>query len=277
MILRSLRLRYTLIFSVLAALNLPFAYAGRPDPAPLPDDVVHTLLENVKSHQDPTAKRLRRYLEETSEILQKADAEETSSTNAESTHALRAELRVSIAAKLNELLSMREEVRSRFVETRQKLVDLSLPEKVETWDALKAKVEERFDRINAVLSELRDSKDFATKKKALVKAKALLHDLHGKVLAQEAVPGGVPAPTFRRKMLPVAFSKKPHSRKKPRYASDKLTPANNVYAFLGNTLLAPPATPPEAISCNYTTADLADDGHEIQLTDDIKNLAQQLG
>src|SRR6266542_609964 len=211
-----IRVKYLAIILILSALRLQVAYADQSDAAPLPDDVVQNILAKVKSYQDPTAKRLRQHLEETFTLIAQIEADEASLTGNDTPYALRSELRALISAKLNQLASMREEVRSRFAETRGKLANLDQPEKVDAWDDLKAKVEARFDTISGALGELRDSGDAAAKNTALAKVKALLYDFHEKVLEQKKAPGNMPSPTFRR-MVPVAPSIKHPSKTVPRY------------------------------------------------------------
>ena len=252
----SRRVFFSCFLLLALGVSASFAHAEHRDVAPLPDDVVQKLLQKVAPQHDQTIERLRRHLDETSTLLKQTEAEEIPLQEAGSSFALRAERRSLIAAKLNELASVREEARTRFSEIRQKLLDLNLPDKVKEWDALKAKVEERFNRVNSAMEELRASKDHTGKKKSLAKAKALLSELHEKVIEREMAPDSLPTPTFRQG-VPVAPISQPESDQVPQYISQNRAPASNVYAFLGNTLLAQPATPAEATSCNYTAARLS--------------------
>jgi RHS repeat-associated protein len=268
------RIVYLLLGVIIFCFSSADVQAGQRDPAPLPDDVVLKIIEKSAVAQDPTAERLRRHLDETVELLKQTE-EDQEPQEAGKPFALKASRRMLVAGKLNELASMREEVAARFSEIRQKLVALKLPDKIQEWDAILNRVEERFDRITAALEDLRNSSNPSRKKRSLNKAKALLHDLHEKVMEREAAPDSLPVPTLRQD-VPVSTSEEPESTLVPQYLSQERTSSKNLYAFLGNTLLTPPATPPEAQSCSYTAADLAEDGQEIQLTSDIRNLAQQL-
>ena len=256
-------------------LGAAVSIAAQGGPALLPDDVTQKLVEKAIIARDPTADRLNRYLDETVELLNQTEAEDSDAEGDEPPFALGKTRRASILAKLNEFDSMREEVRERFATIHSNLLTYSMPDKVQAWDDLLAKVEERFDRITTALNALHSSSSRVKKNQALDNAKMIVRELYEQVGKQE-IPDSMPVPTFRQD-LPASPVPQPESDETPQYISQDQAPASNVYAFLGNTLLAPPATPPEAASCYYTDADLADDGQEIQKTEDIKALAQQLG
>ncbi len=61
-------------------------------------------------------------------------------------------------------------------------------------------------------------------------------------------------------------------------AADYAERAKGMYAFNGNVLLlaGAPSTPAEALTCSYSAADLADDGQDVTITQEIQDLAESL-
>ena len=233
------------------------AFAGHEDVAPLPDDVVKTLVQNATPHHDMASERLHRYLDDLSEVLRVMAPEDACMPE---------------KGRLDDLELVHEDVRLHFDTIRQKLLVLNLPEKVKAWDEIEARVEDRFNSLRGVLQELGSSPNYEGKKAALEKARGLLHELHGRVKEQDA--DTKPFPTWRT-WPERAVSKQSASDKVPQYSLDNLKSAKSLFASLGNS--GPPPIPNDAQCCTYTAADLAADGQDIQFTTDIKNLAQQLG
>ncbi|MBK1707324.1 DUF6531 domain-containing protein, partial [Halochromatium glycolicum] len=87
-----------------------------------------------------------------------------------------------------------------------------------------------------------------------------------------------PVPTFSQEAPGPALSL-PASSTLPAYiTADAYERAGQMYAFNGDLLLlaAAPPTPGEAASCAYTSPDLADDGKDVTITQEIQDLAEYL-
>ncbi|WP_124945834.1 DUF6531 domain-containing protein, partial [Sulfurirhabdus autotrophica] len=183
--------------------------------------------------------------------------------------------RMLAAGKRAELAGLRSQAREEFGKTRQRLVALGLAGKVKAWDGLLANAEQRFDRLDKALVDV-DVADGNGRQRAFRHLQAELKAVRGDEAARNMGVGELPGPTFRHDVTPVARPVEP-SNQLPKYLASR-APANNVYAFLGNTLLAAvPATPPEAVSCGYVkTQDLAATADAPQTTQ-IQKLAEQLG
>ena len=88
-----------------------------------------------------------------------------------------------------------------------------------------------------------------------------------------------PVPTWQQGGDPGEPIEIPASERTPGYVkANSREWAERVYAFNGDTLLLAqaPDTPTQAQSCSYTSADLADDGLDVQLTPEIHEKAEAL-
>src|SRR5206468_7403968 len=115
--------------------------AARLDPAPISDEVVERVLRDLKAGRaHPLPHALSRHLDEASELIKQIEQEDQ---NAEK-HTL-------LAAHIQQLDTLRSAIRAQFSETRATLVSLGATDKVQAWDDLLLKVEQRFDRIARAL------------------------------------------------------------------------------------------------------------------------------
>lgn len=247
------------------------ARAEHRDPAPLPDEVITRIVGQQQQPDDPLAQSLRQHLGEATDLLSKLNDESSVGDAARTTK------RMLLHAKSNELNVVQGELRTRFAATRKRLVSLGLTKQVADLDILLVKVEERFDRVGRSFEEVRIAPDRPGRRKAVAKALQVLHELHGKILEQEQALGNVPLPTWKLENRP--FQKPDYSHAvPPAFLLSQQSTKNNIYAFNGNTLLAPvpDQLPGEALSCGYSAADLGE-SQEIKLTAEIRGLAQQLG
>ncbi|HBG05564.1 MAG: hypothetical protein A2075_07590 [Geobacteraceae bacterium GWC2_58_44] len=258
---------------VLLALGLvsATARAEHRDAMPLPDEVVSQIVEQQHGRDDPLALALSHHLDEAAVLLRQIEEETTTDDAGFATK------RMLLEAKANELGVVRAELRTRFATTRERLVSLGLTEQVDAWDMLRGKVEERFERLGRSLEEVRTAPDMNGRGKAVSSARSVLHDLHGKRQEQGQV-GSVPLPTWTFEKRPSRPPDYDHAAP-PAFLSSKTRPLNNIYAFNGNTLLAPEPdpVPGEASTCGYTGADLAVSWGVKWNDGDIKLLAKQLG
>ncbi|MFA7404234.1 MAG: transglutaminase-like domain-containing protein, partial [Pelobacteraceae bacterium] len=250
--------------------------AGRRDPAPLPDDIAQAIGRRAVRQQHPIVTSLAKHLDEAVALvkqLEEADQEADPVVHENRVAAKKMQL----AGKRQELLTVRDEVRSRFSETRNKLVSLGATDQMNAWDALLSKVEERFERIGSALEKIHTSIARPERISANTKARQELFELHEKVKEQDNVSTNKHLPTVRPNITSRSQNSLPtESAPPPSYMISQKRSLNNVYAFAGSTLLAPPDTPTEALSCNYNAADLGE-SDEVWLNQEIKDLAAKLG
>jgi len=230
-------------------------FAVQVDPAPISDEVVQRVLSDLGGGQsNPLPETLRHHLDESSALIKQIEQSEQSGDSAADKQSRFAAKRMLLAAKIQELETLRLEVRNQFAQTRAKLVSLGLTEKVKEWDRQLAKVEQRFDRAGQALDRVRLSNGKVERGGLVTAAKLTLHDLHGKVKDHEASPSVEPTPTVQM-IQPTTIQPKLYKENEvtpPQYLSWKGVP-NNIYAFLGGTLLAPIADPtPVEASVKWT-------------------------
>ncbi|MDD5760259.1 MAG: transglutaminase-like domain-containing protein, partial [Desulfobulbaceae bacterium] len=269
----SLSRRWLSIFFIFLVLSVitSTASAGHLDPAPLPDEVINRIAGQNQQPDNPLVLSLRHHLDEATDLLKSFDE------NSPADESALASRRMLLHAKGNELSIVRKELRARFAATRERLVSLGLDQQVAAWDKLLNSVEDRFDRVDRSLTEVRRVADKHSRGKAVTKALKELHNLHGKIKEQEQAVGSSPLPTWTFENRPFQNPDYDHAAP-PAFLISQPQTLNNLYAFNGNTLLAPlpDPVPGEAISCGYTAADLAEN-QEVKLTAEIRALAQQLG
>ncbi|GAB4512556.1 MAG: hypothetical protein Tsb0026_16580 [Sulfuricaulis sp.] len=266
-------------------LGLSFFYsalAEHRDPAPIPDEATNRVLDDLRRFRPhPLPDLLDRNLDEASSLIRETEQDETDTGTAFQRQSRWETRRSLIAAKVHEFETLRTDIRNHFASTRAKLKSLGLTEKVKEWDKLKAQVENRFDRVQRALNDVHKSKDGTERRKGLAGARAELDELHEKVKRRQAVPDTEATPSFEL-IQHVTQPPENESAPAPQYLSSPRVPGN-YYAFLGNTLLAaaPNPTPTEASTCSYTEADLEGanlaTSPEVQITQEIKNLAEKLG
>ncbi|MBI3345265.1 MAG: type IV secretion protein Rhs [Gammaproteobacteria bacterium] len=261
---------------VLFAAGSGATLAAPADSAPLPEDIIQRVVtDRVKLGGNPLTDQLSQHLDEVSELANQVEAEDKKTKSpSEEEEALNTK-RMVIRSKLHEFAELRKEIKAYFAETRGKLAQQGLNGKAAVLDATLQAVEQRFDRITNALDSVHNSKQKNGRGLALGKLKAELKELHGKVKEQADLANQQPVPTFTQQEPP-ASRELPASPTTPQYFASPYTPGN-MYAFLGNNLLAvaPDPTPTEAASCSYTAADLAETS-DVSLTPEIRALAEKL-
>lgn len=248
------------------------------DPAPLSDQVVQRLVRERLQPENPLTFALGRHLDTTSLLLKSLEQAESGGIGPSAEKTNISAKRAQLAGQRRELVTLRNELRAQFVPARAKLVQLGLNDKVKAWDELLLKAEQRFDRVGRALDAIdNNSNNPQQRKQALAKARGELAALHDKTRERETAIGNQPMPTFTQQ-VPMEAQPQKESPTLPQYIlSQRRTPSANLYAFLGNTLLAQPEpVAPEATSCGYAAADLAATP-DVQLTPEIHALAQKLG
>jgi RHS repeat-associated protein len=154
-------------------------------------------------------------------------------------------------------------------------------------------VNQRFDQISSAISEVIAATTSTEKRNKVVAAKQILQKLR----SGDRGLRGKPMPTFTHEELPAMEPANIPDAPPPAYArpndTNKVTGNNDsasgfsVSAFSGGFLHifgianvyaeVPPAIPPEAVSCSYTAADLADALPEVEVGHpDIQALAAEL-
>ncbi|WP_189799685.1 DUF6531 domain-containing protein, partial [Sulfuricella sp. T08] len=264
------------LLGILFSLASFTAGAAHTDHAPIPDVVVQKLVRQPASGVAPDiAEALDKNLDDLTEIARPAAERSTRALSTSELKSADDSQRMLAVGKRAELAGLRLQAREEFGKTRQRLVDLGLTDKVKAWDGILAKAEHRFDRLDKALIDV-DVADGDVRQRAFRHLQAELQAVRGDAAAHNLGVGELPGPTIRQDVTPPARPVEP-SDKLPRYLATR-APANNVYAFLGNTLLAAiPVTPPEAASCGYVPAqDLAATADAPQTTQ-IQKLAGQLG
>ncbi len=245
------------------------------DPAPLPDDVATMFGKRAFKGSNSVISALERHLDEvvaTVKELEEEDQKQDVDVKEEQIAAKKAHLSV----KNKELKIVRDEVRNQFAEIRKTLLDVHAQEQIKEWDALLDQIEVRFDRVGKSLEAVYSSNDKNSRKMAVSKARKELYELHEKTKVKQDVSSNNHLPTLRPEFVPSSQDKPLDSAPPPAYMMSKTDSRNNVYAFNGNTLLAPPpATPTEATVCGYTNADRGE-SQEVQLTQEIRDLAASL-
>ncbi len=242
------------------------ASAETKDPAPVSDEVVSYIRKTINTgRDDPLIGHIDRRMDEAADLVERI------SNFKKSGDAKRgAETRDLVRSKAAELSVLKSEALAR-LKANPKIGANSSQSETPT-----QQVGGRFDKLTSALEQLANS-DTAHFDQALTNARKVLKDLHSRNRPQlDVSPGsnrtwsqGAPV-TTKPKDLPKGAE--------PQYlASNRSIPGNDVYAFLGDTLLAalPDPTPTEAATCSYTAADLAQN-LDVQLTPEIKALAEQL-
>ncbi len=250
---------FSLISAWLALASLP-AMAAHRDAAPLPRDVVQRIVsKSAVSSSSPLVDAVNQFLDGLTQIASPQQAGPSQG--------------LLVAGQRTALAQLRLQAETEFAQTRAHLLSQGLSDQVSAWDAFVVQIESRFDSLDAAMAAA-NVPDPTASAGALDNLRAKLSALHGAVPAREFAPTGVPSPTFRLDVPPFPAPVVP-SKAVPRYMTRQAL--GNMYAFVGKELLAAaPPTPPEAMSCGYTSADLSATPDTPQ-TAEIQTLAQQLG
>lgn len=140
-------------------------------------------------------------------------------------------------------------------------------------ESLRAGLVERVNTLIADLASIRGASKPEQRGAALEKLKA---DLARFNPADAPEPLG-PVPGFSHELARPLVTKADSAKKRPAYADAGNSGVQ--FAFTGSAQQLAAVLPPNALdptSCNYQSVDLADDGRNVQLTSDIRQLAAQL-
>lgn len=236
------------------------AQAQHRDPAPLPSDVVRTLVNATRAKAPPAyVTALRSHLDNLMVIAGGEDGESQ---------------RMLLSGKRNELGVLRGQAQADLAQTRARLQSLGLTDKAQALDEYAAKVDERFERLSRALAATNTDR-VAERSEALQHLRSELQVLHSDVAARERVGQGDAMPNFSTAEPPPYRPVVP-SNAVPMYVAQKW--ANAVLlASSGNIqLAAAPSTPTEAASCGFVAAD-KNATADAPLAPEITALAEQLG
>ena len=258
--------RACLVWLLAASCCVTGVQAAPTDPAPVPAEVASRVARFVAP--DPLFQSLQQSLDEAVGMVRQIDAEQHQDKQ-EGKQGLRDGQAMLLHAKRHELNSYLAEIRQRLDQQDARLAALG-----ETPSpTLRSRIEARFQRVIQALDQIDQAPDAAQRAVAIGAARQVLHELDE--LPRQARVGTLSpdAPTWKSEAA--RPSEQPgKSNKKPQYLSYRQAPGDNVYAFLGNTLLAP-VTPPQASTCNFTAADLAAT-QDAPITPEIQSLAASL-
>lgn len=270
-------LRHSICAAWVALWFCGVAWAEHRDPVPIPDDVIQKLFKSfhIGSQPDRLPDALSHSLDEAVVLLQQMENDDAKSNSDLPTAAQR----MLLESKIHEIRSLRDEFRSRLVERPSKKSSKSAkPGVLTTQDVFARQIEDRFARVIGALESVQAGTDRHTRNNARGRARQVLYELHEKPREYRQSTNLSPIPTWRQDtptdLKPSDLEQAPP----PQYLASQPVPANNMYAFLGDAILlaaAPEPIPTQAQSCSYTSADLGT-SQEIQITDEIKKLAEKL-
>ena len=277
-----------LLCAVAALLIAESSFAAHRDLAPISDEVVQKLRLRERSDTRPgDYAAFDRHLRETTQLLDSLRDATRARRNGVASRAATGfdSENQRIDAKRRELDAYRAEVLSGFTARRQTLVSSNARGQIGRLDGVQKQVEERFQRFDRLLKAARDASSDTSRETAFDNVQRFLREMQARGPGREDRPDPKPQPMAL--LVPDAPARiSPPSRSKPAYLtqgeSSEQRPARALVApstapqtmALASTSLQPVA--PEAASCGYTAADLAADGIDVQLTDEMRNLAQQL-
>ena len=244
------------------------AQATRVDPAPVNDEVVQRLVRQRVGTPDVLPQLLQRRLDDSGVLLREIARREGDDPGSR---------RARVAALAQQIESLRGEARLRMAASRERLRTLGLTDKLAEWDALSARVDQRFDGMRRSLDAVRTAAP-AQARQAATQALAELQTLQAGAAGRDRPEMPVMQPNWRSQKAQPA-SEPRHSPRLPSYLSYEAS--DRLYAFDGNTMLAaaPPVLPGSATNCG-SPAELAAslaETQDVRITPEIRALAERLG
>jgi YD repeat-containing protein len=256
-----------LVCAALAAAGV-CAQTTRADPAPVGDEIVQRMVQQRVAAPDALPQVLVRRLDESGALLRELARREDDDLPSRQAR---------IAAAAQQIESLREQARLHLTTTRERLQAQGLADKLGEWDALSARVDERFTRLRRALETVRGAGS-AQVRQVAAGALGELETVHDGVTARDQPEMPVTRPNWRsQKAQPPSAPRRSPSL--PGYLGSP--GSERVLAFQGKTLLtlAAPALPDSATSCGTQTelnAALAET-QDVRITPEIRALAERLG
>lgn len=249
--------------------GLTSAQPTRTDPAPVDREVVQRLVHQRLGKPDALPQVLQRRLDESGALLREI-ARPKSGEDAGSR-------RARVAAAAQQIESLRTEARQRLATSRDRLQAQGLADQLTEWDALSARVEQRFDTLRRSLDAVGAAAGPAQARRAAAQALAEMDAVAKAGARRDRVDMPVMRPNWRsQKAQPPSELRR--APRPPSYLSYEAS--DRLYAFSGNTMLAaaPPALPGSATNCG-SPAELAAslaETEDVRLTPEIRALAERL-
>lgn len=257
------------------------------------DEVVQRVLNQLNQHApNPIPKAMKEFADNTIKMVEKEEQEDLDLNTPPQTREQRKTARSSrLKAKIQRIKNIQGEYQQRYIETREKLVELGLPKKVKDWDKKYKKINKRFNKRKQLLKAIRDAKSPVERRAARAAAKKQFKKWKKKRLLREHLPNPIMQPSQKilggkdplLKVNPIfpikdKISLFQLSQTVPKYVAEPFGRKGDSFAGAAAPVVVanPPApVPPEAGVCNYNSADLVENP-EIQFTPELLALAQQL-
>ena len=280
------RLWAILVGVVGSVMSLGIGLAMPVDPAPISDEVVRRVLQDLKKMKaNPIPSALLQHMDGTLSLLEEEETDDQEHTSLNQQQSAGFTARANrLADKVQELRGLRAEFHTRYTATRQKLVELGLPGKLKAWDTLHEKVDSRFAKRLSMLEDIGRSGTQAERRRARSKLMNELKAEKRKRLKREHAPSERVLPTMTmpplREAPSIDVSEVQNIRlgRLPQYLADPYGHhVAKVHQDVTPLLVQTPPTihPNAQPSCAYTGADLSHNP-EVQLTSEISDLAAKL-
>lgn len=244
---------WRLLACTILALSMGKAFATPQDPAPISDEVLQKLPAMRPYAPRAFVLELQRHHAEIHGLVATLGLDSSVASDAHP---------IALRAKAHEL-----EVMARGLDK-----DKDVPE------SLRAPLRDRLHELHRHVLALANADTLSKRDEAAVQLKALLVRLQPpeSALSQTGVRHN--RPIYQEEAAP-ALPAAPHAKRQPAYLSQAPLPKPVVLAMNGTTANIAAVLPPfaEPSACAYTTADVSDDGRNVQLTVEVKQLAQDLG
>ncbi|MFA5026974.1 MAG: DUF6531 domain-containing protein, partial [Candidatus Methylomirabilota bacterium] len=254
--------------ALLLVLVVPAAPAARRDPAPIPDEAVHTLVREPLTRRGASLPRVfRAHLAQTLALLERIGAEEGRGAD------LSATSRMLLEGKLHELQAAWAELEVQFGTIRQDFARGGGVQAERAWGAKIARLRVKFAGIREALAAILGSHRLQDRRHAREVLARELRRFRAKVAEQDGAIHLPPLPTLRPAQ-PVFQRPEREPAPVPQYARYPAHPGT-LYASAERMLAqAPPS--PAANVCTYTQADLTPTV-DAPITQEIRDLAAFLG
>jgi RHS repeat-associated protein len=290
----AMRLNSVLSMASVCLAFVPFAVqAQHVDPAPLSDEVIQYVGKLMNPGPvDPLPSMIRYQIDEAAALVLriKSDKDGQQWIN----------LRPQLEAKLNEINVLRDEAASKYdtksapqtlgpktatlIGADGKKPELS-NQQLKALEASPVKVVEpasvgsRFDQIIQSMQSVLQADGAAARHQAAVNALNVLNTVGGRNRQAKAFEQLSTEPTLRHDTPTTETPEDFKSAPEPAYVAHQQRARQNMYAFLGDTLLAaaPDPTPQEAQVCSFDPAKDLGENEEVQLNPEIRALAEKLG
>lgn len=245
-------------FTVATALQS--VHAKPIDPAPIPNDVIEKLHSRLTFNDLPLVQEINLHRQELTGIIgeikalkqkqENVNTDNNQEVNKADKKALRASLKAALLGKAHELTVLRD--------------------RLSADNANQANMQALIARLNDIVALLNE---MASSRLSKDRIAALEQMIQSPEPSASVIPNSPPG-GFRHDN-PQPIPAKPASDQKPAYAL-QAPDQPIILAALGENIAATLPALPEATSCGWVAADMADDGRNVKITQEIRDLAKQL-